>query len=111
MLMVVMMGIGILQLVSYTYRIQNLWLTSNSLFNLYVGIILLISAPVFFFLLPMIYIDEKISLLEFFSLRNINDIDGGIAGFQQSIYFCLSLLISLLLCKLSGFFIAKRFLN
>tara|TARA_Y100000590_G_scaffold470765_1_gene669699 strand:- start:3942 stop:4274 length:333 start_codon:yes stop_codon:yes gene_type:complete len=110
MLMVVMMGIGILQLVSYSYRIQNLWLTSNSSINLYCGIILLISGPVVFFLLPIIYIDEKISLLEFFSLRNINDIDGGIAGFQQSIYFCLSLLISLLLCKLSSF-ITKKFSN
>ena len=106
--MVTTMGLGVIQFAANLYKFKGLWITKYYTLNLFLAIFFLIFGPVFFFLSPIIFISSDITVLQFFSLRNINDIDGGIAGFQQAFYFSFSLLISFFFSLCAGFFVTKE---
>lgn len=105
--MVTTMGLGVIQLAANLYKFKGLWITKIYAINIFLAIFFLIFGPVFFFISPIIFISSDITITDFFSLRNINDIDGGIAGFQQAFYFSFSLLISFFLSLCAGFFVTR----
>jgi len=92
---------GTLQLVSAISNLRGIMILSNTKANKILGIIFLISGFIFFFSAPLFisaqwmdYGNSKATIENFASVRNVNDIDGGLHGTAQFLLFFLGCILS-----------------
>ncbi|MBR92161.1 MAG: hypothetical protein CL903_05120 [Dehalococcoidia bacterium] len=92
---------GTLQLVSTISNLRGIMILSNTKANKILGIIFLISGFIFFFSAPLFINSQwtgssftRSTLENFASVRNVNDIDGGLHGTAQFLLFFLGCILS-----------------
>ncbi|MBC63165.1 MAG: hypothetical protein CL746_02395 [Chloroflexi bacterium] len=92
---------GTLQLVSAISNLRGIMILSNVRANKILGIIFLASGFIFFFSAPLFisaqwmdYGNSKATIENFASVRNVNDIDGGLHGTAQFLLFLLGCILS-----------------
>ncbi|MFL2665222.1 MAG: hypothetical protein ACJ0G8_04605 [Dehalococcoidia bacterium] len=93
--------LGTLQVVSAISHLRGMMIFSNRRINIMLGIIFIAGGFIFFFASPIFlnaeWIDsglEKATLQNFASVRNVNDIDGGLHGTAQFLLFFLCCILS-----------------
>ena len=118
--MVFLMCLGVLQISVSRSGIKGLWLTKSGFVNRCLGVILIVLGPIYFFVLPIFTFDfscfgnaviscfsKTMSMDEIGFVRNVNDLDGGLAGAQQAFWFSLAALLSICVSAVSGAFVTR----
>ena len=120
--MVFLMCLGVLQISVSRSGIKGLWLTKSGFVNRCLGVILIVLGPIYFFVLPIFTFDfscfgnaviscfsKTMSMDEIGFVRNVNDLDGGLAGAQQAFWFSLAALLSICVSAVSGAFVTRSY--
>ncbi|MBA31035.1 MAG: hypothetical protein CL748_00690 [Chloroflexi bacterium] len=95
--------LGTLQVVSAISNLRGIMLLSNRKINVVLGCFFIVAGFIFFFVSPLFLSSQwvgsevqKATLQNFASLRNVNDIDGGLHGTAQFLLFFLCCILSFL---------------
>lgn len=109
LLMAYVAGLGVIQLASARSLRRKLWLVPRRAATMWIGVLLVLVGVGTFFLEPLWIVGPwgtggpgRAAWSTLVSARNVNDVDGGLAGYWQALYFSIGFFAAGLTARAAG---------